>query len=269
MVDVAANFSGSMPEYYDRIMGPGQFDVFAVDLAARVPASPPGDVLELACGTGIVTRRVRERLEARVRLVATDLSKPMLEHARRKLAGAAGIEWREADAAALPFGAAAFAAVVCGFGVMFVPDKKKLFAEARRVLKEGGVFVFNVWDGLEANLHSRATNDVFAQMFPGDPEMRFGLPFEFNDPGVLRALLHGARFREQSMEPVRREVRFASARELATGQLRGTPRGALLEKRGLALEGIIDKCAAALAQVGGEAPFRSSAQALVVEAVAV
>lgn len=269
MTDVAANFSGSMPEYYDRIMGPGQFEVFAVDLAARLPANPAGDVLELACGTGIVTRRVRERLDARARLVATDLSKPMLEHARRRLAGTAGIEWREADASALPFADADFAVVVCGFGVMFVPDKKKLFAEARRVLKEGGLFVFNVWDGLDANTHSRTTSAVFEQMFPGDPEMRFGLPFEFNDRARLRALLDGARFREQGMEVVRRDIRFASARELATGQLRGTPRGALLEKRGLSVDGIVDKCAVALARLGGEAPFRGSAQALVVEARAV
>jgi SAM-dependent methyltransferase len=267
MVDTAANFSGSMPDYYDRIMGPGQFAVFAADLAARLPASPPGDVLELACGTGIVTRALRQRLDPEVRLVATDISDAMLQHARGK--GLGKIEWQKTDASALPFAAADFAAVVCGFGVMFVPDKKKLFAEARRVLKEGGAFVFNVWDGLEANPHSQATNEVFAQLFPGDPEMRFGLPFEFNDRAVLRALLEGARFREQRMDVVRREIRFASARELASGQLRGTPRGALLEKRGLALDGIVDKCAAALARVGGEAPFRGSAQALVVEARAV
>ncbi|MGH8690025.1 MAG: hypothetical protein ACREUS_03245, partial [Burkholderiales bacterium] len=143
------------------------------------------------------------------------------------------------------------------------------FGEARRVLAEGGLLLFNVWDGLDASPASRATNNVFEEMFPGDPEMRFGLPFEFNDRGVLRSLLGGARFGEKRMEPVRLEVRFPSARELATGPLRGTPRGALLEKRGLALDAIVEKCAAELAKVGGAAPFRSSAQALVVEAVAV
>jgi SAM-dependent methyltransferase len=266
---IAANFTGSMPEYYDRIMGPGLFDLFAADLVARVPAKPAGDVLELACGTGIATRRLRNRLDPGVRLVATDLSKPMLEHARSRLEGVAGVEWREADAAALPFDDAAFAAVLCACGVMFVPDKKKLFAEARRVLRPGGTLVFNVWDGLQANPHSNATSAVFAQLFPGDPEMRFGLPFEFNDRALLRSLLEGARFRETRMEPVRRELHFASARELATGQVRGTPRGALLEKRGVRLDEVIEKCAAALAQVGEAAPFRCPAQALVVEALAV
>jgi SAM-dependent methyltransferase len=267
VTDVRANFGGSMPEYYDRIMGPGQFDVFSTDLARRLPAKPAGDVLEVACGTGIVTRRLREHLDPGVRLVATDLSAAMLEYARGKVAGR--IEWQTADAAALPFKDASFAAVVCAFGIMFVPDKKAALGEARRVLREGGSLLFNVWDGLEANAHSRATNGVFAEMFPGDPEMQFSAPFVFNDRAVLRSLLRGVRFREVRMDVVRKEIQFRSARDVAEGQLRGTPRGAMLEKRGLALEEIIEKCAVALAKVGGEAPFRGSAQALVVEARAI
>jgi SAM-dependent methyltransferase len=268
MVDIAANFSGSMPEYYDRILGQG-LDVFAADLVGRLSTRPLGDVLELACGTGVATRHLRERLDPRLRLVASDLSKPMLDYARNKLRGVRDIEWREADAAALPFKDATFGAVVCAFGVMFVPDKKAAFREARRVLQEGGTLLFNVWDGLEANPHSRATNDVIEEMFPGDPEMRFRGPFEFNDRVLLDALLAEARFRPLRMEAVRLEIRAPSARDYATGQLKGTPRGALLEKRGLPVEEIIQKCAAALARVGGEAPFRCTAQALVIEARAV
>ena len=267
MVDAAANFSGSMPEYYDRIMVPAQFDVFAADLVRRLPAKPPGDVLELACGTGVATRRLREHLDAGVRLVATDISDAMLAYAKGKVKGA--IEWRKADAGALPFDPASFGAVVCAFGVMFVPDKKAAFREARRMLREGGTFLFNVWDGLDKNPHSRATNDVIEAMFPGDPEMKFRGPFEFNDRAVLRSLLAEGRLREVRMEPARLEVRCPSARDYASGQLRGTPRGALLEKRGLAVEEVVDKVAAALAKVGGKAPFRSMAQALVVEARAV
>jgi SAM-dependent methyltransferase len=269
MVDTAANFSGSMPEYYDRIMAPAQFDAFAADLVGRLSTRPPGDVLEIACGTGVVTHRLRERVDPRLRIVASDLSKAMLDYARNKLRGARDIEWREADAAALPFKDATFGAVVCAFGVMFVPDKKAAFGEARRVLQEGGLLLFNVWDGLEANPHSRATNDVFEEMFPGDPEMRFRGPFEFNDRAVLTSLLAEARFRPLRMEAVRLEIRCPSAREYATGQLKGTPRGALLERRAIPVDEIIEKCAAALARVGGEAPFRSTAQALVVEARAI
>jgi SAM-dependent methyltransferase len=266
MTDVASSFTGSMAEHYDRIMGPAQFDVFAADLAGRLSTRPPGDVLEVACGTGIVTRRLRERLDSRLRLVASDLSKPMLEYARHKLRGARGIEWREADGSALPFKDGSFGAVVCAFGVMFIPDKKAAFSEARRVLNEGGVLLFNVWDGLEANPQSRATNDVIEAMFPGDPEMRFRGPFEFNDRAVLGSLLAGVHFGQVRMEPVRLEVRAASARDLAAGQLKGTPRGALFAQRGIPVDQVIDKVAAALAKVGGEAPFHCTAQALVVEA---
>ena len=267
MTDVAANFTGSMAEHYDRIMGPAQFDAFAADLVGRLSTRPPGDVLEVACGTGIVTRRLRERLDPGVRLVATDISDPMLQYARGKVPGR--IEWQKADAASLPFKDGSFGAVVCAFGVMFVPDKKAAFREARRVLNEGGVLLLNVWDGLEANPQSRATNDVIEAMFPGDPEMRFRGPFEFNDRAMLGALLAGAHFGQVRMEVVRLEIRAASAREYAAGQLKGTPRGALFAKRGIPIEQVIDRAAAALAAVGGEAPFRCTGQALVVEARAV
>jgi SAM-dependent methyltransferase len=269
MVDVAASFSGSIPEYYDSIMGPAQFDIFAADLVRRVPQRPAGGALEIACGTGIVTRRLRERLDRSVPLVASDLSTAMLGHARSKLKSVAGIEWREADAAKLPFADASFGAVVCAFGIMFVPDKKAAFSEARRVLREGGSFVFNVWDGLAANPQGQAAAEVFEALYPGDAEMKFSGPYGFNDRAALRAFLAGARFRELRMEPARLEVSCPSAREFASGQIKGTPRGLLLEKRGAAVEEVIDKVAAALARRGGAAPFRIHGQALVVEALAV
>ena len=267
MVDVAANFTGSMPEYYDAIMGPAQFEVFGGDLVRRLPPKLPGGVLEVACGTGIVTRQLRARLDPSVPLVASDISDAMLVYARSKVAGA--IDWRKADACALPFDGGSFGAVVCAFGVMFPPDKKAVFGEARRVLREGGTFLFNVWDGLDANPQSRATNQVIEAMFPGDPEMQFKGPFVFNDRALLSSLLEGARFGQVRMEAVRLPIRAASALDYATGQLRGTPRGALFAKRGIAIEEVLDKVAAALAPIGGSKPFECTGQALVVEARAI
>lgn len=264
MVEAAADFSGSMPEYYDRIMGPAQFDRFAEDLVGRLPAKPPGDLLEIACGTGIVTRRLRQRLDPCVRLVATDISEAMLDYARGKVAGE--IEWRAADAAALPFPDASFGAVVCAFGVMFVPDKKKMFGEMRRVLRDGGTLLFNVWDGLDANPHGRAASNVMEEMFPGDAEMKFTGPYAFNDRSVIRSLLSAARLQELRMDPVRLQVSCPSARDFAAGQVNGTPRGLLLKKRGVDLEAVIERIGSALARLGGESPFRITAQALLVEA---
>lgn len=266
MVGVMANFGGSIPDYYDGIMGPAQFEPFGAELAARVPARPSGDLLEIACGSGRVTRHLRERLDPSVKLVATDLSKAMLDYARRKMP-AGNVEWREADACKLPFGDAAFGAAVCAFGIMFVPDKALALREARRVLKDGGSLAFNVWDGLENNPHGRAAAEVMESLFPGDATMRFGaVPYLFNDRAQLRSLLEEARFRVQRMEAVRIPCTCPSAKEFATGQLRGTPRGSLLQERGVAIDDVIGKIAAALARLGGEAPFRYTAQALVIEA---
>ena len=263
MADLRASFTG--PEYYDALLGPAWFDVFAQDLAERLPSRPPGDVLEIACGTGLVTRHARARLDPSVRLVATDLSKAMLDYARSKQGG--NIEWREADATHLPFADGGFGAVLCSFGVMFVPDRRAAFREARRVLKAGGLFLFNVWDRIEENPHALANSEVIEGMFPDDPEVRFRTPYEMGDAAMLESLLRDSRFRLVRMETKRYEVTGVRAHDIALGQIRGTPRSLLLERRGANLDQLIDRIAAALAQQGGD-PYRGHAQAVVVEAEA-
>jgi SAM-dependent methyltransferase len=270
MAQPPADFTGSIPQYYDRIMGPAQFDAFGAELARRLPAKPPGDVLEVACGTGRVTRYLRERLSAELKVFASDISAAMLEYARGKLAAQRGVEWREADACKLPFGDAAFGAVVCAFGVMFVPDKRACFREARRVLREGGTFLFNVWDGLENNPHGRVAAEVIEGLLPGDPAAKFGsIPYHFNDRAAIRSLLDDAGFAVERIDTVRIACTCPSAREFATGQVRGTPRSLILTERGLAVDRVIEQVAAALARFGGAEPFRYTAQALVVEARAI
>jgi len=265
-VDTNANYGGTIPEYYDSCLGPAWFDAFGADLARRLRGGLAGDVLEIACGTGLVTRRLRERIDPARRLVASDISKAMLDYARNKLVDCNGIEWREADAASVPFGAGEFGAVVCAFGVMFVPDKRAVFREARRVLKSGGIFLFNVWDRIEENPAAAINAEVIEGLFPGDAEVRFRTPYEMHDPGPLRQLLQEAGFRDERIEKKRIQVDGVSARKIAVGQIRGTPRSLLLEKRGVSLDSVIEEVAAALARVGGADPWRGPANALVAEA---
>lgn len=268
MVDTAADFGGSIPEYYDSVLGPAQFEAIAADLVRRLPVRPKGDVLELACGTGIVTERLRARVDSSFRVVATDISEAMLAYARNKVKGK--IDWRKADAAALPFKDETFGAVVCGLGVMFVPDKKKLCGEVRRVMLEGGTLLFNVWDRLERNPQGKATAEVFERLFPDDPEMRFAaLPYGFADHDVIRRHLDEARFADVRIEPLAIQIKAPSARAYATGQIRGTPRGELIEKKGAGIDAVIDQVAGALAAVGGAEPFSVEAHLLVVQAKAV
>src|SRR5258706_11255193 len=240
-METTATFSGTIPEFYDRYLGPAWIDRYAEDLASRLPARPGGDVLEIACGTGLVTKWLRERLEPAVRIVATDLNEAMLDYARRKYASLPNIEWGLADALELPFADESFAAVICGFGIMFVPDPPAALREMRRVLKKGGLLVFSVWDRFETNRTAVANAEVIEGLFPGDAQVRFRVPFEMHDVALLRTLLKQARFRETRIEPKHVRIDGVSARNVAIGQIRGTPRSLLLEKRGVNLDEVIDK----------------------------
>ena len=111
----ATNFGGSIPENYERYMVPLLFADYAADLASRLEVPAGGAVLETACGTGAVTRHLRARLPQDVGLTITDLAPAMVERAREVVGERAGIEYRQADATALPFADGAFDAVICQF----------------------------------------------------------------------------------------------------------------------------------------------------------
>ena len=150
MEKLASLYSGSVPALYDRYRGPVFFEPYARVLAGRLQDIARGSVLEIAAGTGIVTRMLAELLPAEVTIIASDISQAMLDFAARR-AGVDRVVWRQADALALPFPDAAFDAVLCQFGVMFFQDKVAGYREAFRVLKPGGLFAFSVWDQIEHN----------------------------------------------------------------------------------------------------------------------
>jgi len=266
VTDTRADYGGTIPAYYDSCLGPAWFDAFGADLVGRLPAGGSGDVLEIACGTGRVTRRLRASIDDTRRLVASDVSPAMLDYARKELGDGPGIEWRVADAGSLPFETGEFSAVVCAFGMMFVPDRRAAFREVRRVLKSGGTLLFSVWDRIEENPAAAINAEVVEGLFPGDAEVRFRTPYEMHDPGPLRQLLHETGFREARIERKRIQVDGVSARKIALGQIRGTPRSLFLEKRGASLDDVIEKVAAALTRAGGADPWRGPASAVVVEA---
>jgi ubiquinone/menaquinone biosynthesis C-methylase UbiE len=150
MAATDALFAGSIPELYDNLLVPLIFEPYAQDLARRVAALQPARVLETAAGTGVVTRALAQALPGSCEIVATDLNSPMLDRAAA-VGTARPVQWRQADAMQLPFDDASFDVVVCQFGVMFFPDRASAYAQARRVLRLGGVFVFNAWDRIEEN----------------------------------------------------------------------------------------------------------------------
>ncbi|MBC3873368.1 class I SAM-dependent methyltransferase [Undibacterium flavidum] len=166
--EVDTLFTGSIPQLYEEYMVPLIFEPYALDLAARVVALRPSSVLEIAAGTGVVTRQLANGLAPEVRILATDLNQAMLDRAIA-IGTARPVEWQQADAMQLPFSDESFDLLVCQFGAMFFPDKPKAFAEARRVLRPGGRFIFNVWDAIEQNEFAEAVTFALQQMFPDDP----------------------------------------------------------------------------------------------------
>jgi SAM-dependent methyltransferase len=169
-------FSGSIPKLYEEYLVPLIFEPYAADLANRLRsrsrsvgfAESLHRILEIAAATGVVTRVLAAELKENVSIVATDINPGMLELAT--LAGTKyPVEWHQADAMNLPFPDAEFDAVICQFGVMFFTDRPKAFSEVYRVLKQGGLFIFNVWDRIEANEFAHTVAQAIASMFPADP----------------------------------------------------------------------------------------------------
>ncbi len=194
MSDDAAGFVGSIPQHYDQGLGPMIFVDYAADIAQRVAAGGPARVLETAAGTGIVTRKLRDALPTGAHLIATDLNPPMLEVARTKFRAGEQVEFRPADAMALPFADGSFDAVVCQFGIMFFPDKAKSCSEVFRVLAPGGRYVFSVWDSHRYNPFGRIAHQVAGRFFPADPPQFYNVPFSCHQIDPIKELLIAAGF---------------------------------------------------------------------------
>ncbi len=267
MSDQHADFSGSIPAAYDRYLGPILFQPYAEDLAARLRVPENGAVLELACGTGILTRVLRNHLGPTVKLMATDLNEPMFRQAAAKFHAGELVEWRQADACNLPFADNAFDAVVCQFGLMFVPDKLLAAKEARRVLKPKGEFLFNVWDAMEHNALGRITHHTVVSYFEKDPPSFYQVPFSYHDRDEIRRVLTEAGFRDISIEVVPKNGHVTTAKDAAKGLIEGNPVATAISERDRSLLPVItDAVARAIETELGPTNIRAPMRAIVVQA---
>lgn len=263
-VDTA--FTGSVAQFYERYMVPLIFEPYAVDLARRVAQAAPGRVLELAAGTGVVTRQLAVMLGASADIVATDLNPAMIDEAAR-IGTARPVEWRQVDATQLPFENAAFDAVVCQFGIMFFPDKPQACAEARRVLRPGGLFAFNAWGPIATNEFADAVTDALATVFPHDPPRFMArTPHGYHDAALIGQHLAAAGFTSRpEIETVAFTSRAASPRIAALAYCEGTPlRGEIEARAPDGLQRATDAAEAELARRFGDGPVEGRIEALVV-----
>jgi SAM-dependent methyltransferase len=260
-------FAGTIPQIYDRYLVPLIFAPYAADLARRVAARGPHRILEVAAGTGAVTRQLALTLPAGSTLIATDLNQPMLDHAAA-VGTVRPVQWRQADAMQLPFADAAFDAVVCQFGVMFFPDRAKAFAEARRVLRPGGALIFNVWDRIEENEFADVVTRALAGCFPNDPPRFMArIPHGcFDLDAIGQDLQRGGFERPPAFATIAERSRAASPDIPAVAYCQGTPLRNEIEARDAArLEEATQAAAAAIARQFGSGAVDGKIQAHVVE----
>jgi ubiquinone/menaquinone biosynthesis C-methylase UbiE len=218
------NFGGSIAKFYDEYIVPLIFEPYAEDLARRLATRRLVRVLEIAAGTGVVTRRLASLLPEDVSIVATDLNQPMLDLAS-EVGTTRPVEWRQADALQLPFEDESFDAVVCQFGAMFFPDKSKAYSEARRVLRAGGVLLFNVWDRIEENEFADVVTAALESVFPDDPPRFLArTPHGYHDIATIQQDLRGGGFvTTPSVDTLAARSTAGSARIPAMAYCQGTP----------------------------------------------
>jgi ubiquinone/menaquinone biosynthesis C-methylase UbiE len=262
-------FAGSIPENYDRYLVPLIFESFAHDIARRAAALSPSTVLETAAGSGVVTRALAPRLSPDASYVVTDLNQPMLDYAAKRQVADNRIRWRKADAQALPFDDAAFDLVCCQFGVMFFPDRQSGYREARRVLKRGGCFLFNVWDRIEENVFAHDVTNALTEVFPNDPPRFLArTPHGYHDPALIRGELEKAGFSRVVVETRPEQSRAPSPRHPAVAYCQGTPLRHEIEARDEGrLEAATDYAASKIANRHGSGEVAAKIQAHVVVAV--
>jgi len=263
-------FAGSIPKFYEEHLVPLIFEPYAGELASRLASRKPTRrltrVLEVAAGTGVVTRHLASALPNDVSIVATDLNQPMLDMAA-EMGTSRPVEWRAADAMQLPFEDGEFDAVVCQFGVMFFPDKGKAFAEARRVLRPTGVLLFNVWDRIEENEFADTVTTALESLFPKDPPRFLArTPHGYHDVAVVgRDLQDGGFVARPQVDTVAARSKAASPRIPALAYCQGTPLRSEIEARDRTrLAEATEFAAAAVARRFGSGAVDSKIQAHIV-----
>lgn len=229
----AYKFTNEDAENYDRYLGPVLFEPYGAYLASRIEMENLSSVIELACGTGRVTKHIADVLPSNVEFWATDLSSDMLAINKRRLQSDR-VKYRIEDIQNLSFPDNSFDLAVCQFGTMFLPDKQKGFNEIYRILKPGGKLMCFTWDSTEQNpLFKLLINELMLPYFEDEDNTRFFVPFLLNDPQQLTGWLDNAGFRDIKVETVMLNSGVATVEDIKTGIYLKHPLGKAMKDKDL------------------------------------
>src|SRR5262245_55707462 len=218
------HFVGSVPENYERYLVPTLFGPWALDLVEAAGGPPRDHGLYVACGTCIVARTAARRVGSDGTVVGLDISAPMLDAARAAAAAEdLSIEWREGSAMKLPLPDTAFDLVLCQQGLQFFPDRAAALSEMHRVLRPGGCLALSVWRPIEGSpgfavlaeaLSHRISTEAGALLPSG--------PFGLGQAEEVRALVAGAGFRDITIRPAVKTLRYPSPDEFVRRYVAGS-----------------------------------------------
>ncbi|MDH5508376.1 MAG: class I SAM-dependent methyltransferase [Anaerolineae bacterium] len=259
-------FVGSIPEHYDKYLGPLVFEEYSIDLASRLNIPDGGSLLEIAAGTGLATRHMRNSLPENVSITVTDLNEPMLEIAKKKFSSTNNMHFQTADAANLSFDDASFDTIACQFGIMFFPDKQKCVNETFRILKPGGEFLFSVWDSYEHNTLIKLVNDTLVKMFPENPLPFLDVPLGYYNIDEIKRILEVAGYGDIDISVLPRTIKTDSAKNVPLGFIMGNPLSLQIPALGGEIDEVIEKVANEIIVKFGNPPIKAPMQAIVFKA---
>jgi SAM-dependent methyltransferase len=225
MIDQAQwQVAGSAPEVYEHDLVPAVFGPWAPRVIGFADLQPGEGVLDVACGTGVAARLAAERVGQHGAVVAADLNPGMLVVARSLPAPrGATVDWREADASALPFADQAFDAALCQLGLQFFADRPAALREMHRVLRPGGRVVVMVWRAITRAPGFALLAEALEQHIGPDAASIMRAPFLLGDAEELTSLIDGAGFESLDLRADTGAVRFASVERFVASYVTGSP----------------------------------------------
>ena len=221
---------GSAPELYERYLVPAITSLWAADLLERVRPKPGDAVIDIACGTGVVTRLAATRM-AKGRLVGLDFNAGMLAVARTIPNEGVPIEWIEGSALSLPFGDRSFDLVLCQLGLQFFPDRPLALREMYRVLAKSGRVALSVYSAIERTPIANAFARALDQSLGPDASKIKRAEHIFREADQVRILLANEGFVQFEIKTVTQQITFPSVLDYVRFQLTATPMAGLLSDR--------------------------------------